>query len=74
MITRGEITGEGIPPIILPSDPNALVELLSLRVAAHRAGNTGATNEAVAICDELLRQGVLNKETYKAITVQLARI
>ena len=34
---------------------------------AIRAGNTGARNEAVAICDELLRQGVLGSDQYKSI-------
>ena len=48
--------GKGI--VILPSDPNALVEMLSLQMAGSKVGNTGAANEAVAICDELLRQGV----------------
>ena len=53
--------------IILPSDPNALTEMLYLRVEALRAGNTGVRNEAVAICVEILRQGVLDSEKYKAI-------
>ena len=68
-------TGKGVTaPVILPNDPNALVEMLSLRLAGYKAGNTGAANEAVAICDELLRQGVLNKDSYKAIMLQLARV
>ena len=41
--------------------------MLYLRVEALRAGNTGVGNEAVAICDELLRQGVIDSEQYKAI-------
>jgi hypothetical protein len=48
--------------IILPSDPNALVQRLSLSIAAGHAGNIASRNEAVAICDELLRQGEINKE------------
>jgi hypothetical protein len=61
--------GEGI--VILPSDPNALIERLPLLVAGSKAGNTGAANEAVAICDELLRMGVLDRNTYKAMMIQL---
>ena len=61
--------GKGI--VILPSDPNALVEMLSLRMAGSKVGNTGAANEAVAICDELLRQGVLDNDSYKAIMSKL---
>ncbi|EDO33833.1 predicted protein, partial [Nematostella vectensis] len=64
---------EGVSSVILPSNPNVLVEMLSLRLAGYKAGNTGAANEAVAICDELLRQGALNKDSYKAIMLQLAR-
>ena len=61
--------GKGV--VILPSDPNALVEMLSLRMAGSKVGNTGAANEAVAICDELLRQGVLDDNSYKAIMSKL---
>ncbi|XP_065650995.1 uncharacterized protein LOC136079202 [Hydra vulgaris] len=49
-----------IQTVILPSDPNALVEMLELRIAAWEAGNSSSRNEAVAISDELLRQGVLS--------------
>jgi hypothetical protein len=69
------VEGEGVStqaPIILPSDPNALVEMLSLRIAAAKAGNTGAANEAVAICDELKRMGVLDENSYKSIMLQLS--
>ncbi|XP_065654843.1 uncharacterized protein LOC136081457 [Hydra vulgaris] len=54
-----------IQTIILPSDPDELIEKLELRIAALKAGNTGAGNEADAICDELLRQGVMNSEHVK---------
>ena len=53
--------------IIFPSDPYALTEMLCLRVGAIRVDNTGAINEAVAICDELLKQGVLDSDQYKSI-------
>ncbi len=58
-------------PIILPSDPNALIKMLDLRFAGKKAGNTGVRNEVVAISDELLRQGVLNSNSYKALMLQL---
>ena len=52
--------------VSMSQNPHILV-VLYLRVEALRANNTGARNEAVAICDELLRQGVLDSEKYKAI-------
>jgi len=58
-------TGRGT--VVIPQDPNALVELLELRVAGCEAGNTGVTNEIVAICDKLLRQGELDKDGYKKL-------
>jgi hypothetical protein len=67
-------TGKGVTAlVILPSDPYALVEMLPLRIAGYKAGNTGAVDEAVANCDELFRQGVLDKESYKTIMTQLSR-
>ena len=57
--------GHGV--LILPSDPNALVERFTLSVAAWYAGNKGSRNEAVSICDELLRQNRINKEEYKSM-------
>jgi hypothetical protein len=54
-------------PIILPSDPTALLDRLDLLLASHRAGNTGARNEIVSICDELRRQGVVNDSNYKLL-------
>lgn len=45
----------------MPSDPNALIKMLSLRVASFKAGNTGVRNEIVSLSDELLRQGILDK-------------
>ena len=61
--------GKGIQSIVIPQDPNALVEMLSLRMASFEAGNTGVRNEIVGICDELLRQGAINKNQYKNIMV-----
>ena len=60
-----EFAGKGI--VIMPIDPNALLERLDLLLASQEAGHTGVRNELVSICDELKRQGVLNAETYKKL-------
>ena len=57
--------GNGV--IILPSYPNALIERFTLSMAAGHAGNKGSRNEAVSICDELLRQHVIDKDEYKSM-------
>ncbi len=70
---RKQFEGEGIEAsskskmIILPSDPNALLERLDLLMASKTAGNTGVRNELVSICDELKRQKVLDVNTYKKL-------
>ena len=64
--------GKGVAPVVvLPHDPNALVGMLSLRLASFQAGNTGVRNEIVGICDELLRQNVITNESYKNLMLQL---
>ena len=55
--------GEGV--VVIPSDPNALIEILDLLLASQEAGHTGVRNELVSICDELKRQGVLDTKAYK---------
>src|SRR5688572_22321109 len=62
---------EGKGVVVLPQDPNALVEMLSLRIASFRAGNTGVRNEIVEICEELKRQGVIDADSYKNLMLQL---
>ena len=57
--------GEGI--VIIPSDPNALLERLDLLLASQEAGHTGVRNELVSICDELKRQDVLDTKAYKKL-------
>ena len=47
---RGEYEGEGV--VVIPSDPNALLERLDLLLASQEAGHTGVRNELVSICDE----------------------
>lgn len=51
--------------VVIPSDPNALLERLDLLMASMAAGNTGVRNELVSICDQLKRQNVLDINTYK---------
>ena len=62
-------TGKGIA--LMPSDPNKLIEMLDLRFASYKAGNTGVRNEIVDISDELLRQGIIDRESYKKLMLQL---
>ena len=57
--------GQGV--VVIPSDPNALLERLDLLLASQEAGHTGVRNELVSICDELKRQGVLDTKAYKKI-------
>ena len=57
--------GEGV--VVIPSDPNALLERLDLLLASQKAGHTGVRNELVSICDELKRQGVLDMKAYKKL-------
>ena len=57
--------GKGI--IIMPSDPNVLLERLDLLLASQEAGHTGVGNELVSICDKLKRQGILDAEAYKKL-------
>src|SRR5688572_17959565 len=62
-------TGKGV--VVLPQAPNALVEMLALRLASFQAGNTGVRNEIVGISEELLRQGVIDATSYKNLMLQL---
>ena len=68
-------TGNDIIPsvsaIILPCDPIALVERLDILMASKAAGNAGVRNELVSVCDELLRQNLIEKHNYKIIMLQL---
>ena len=58
---------EGKGVVVIPSDPNALLERLDLLLASQKAGHTGVRNELVSICDELKRQGVLDTNAYKKL-------
>ena len=60
---RKKYEGSGV--IVIPSDPNPLVEKLDLLLSSQEAGHTNVGNELISICDELKRQGVLDIKTYK---------
>ena len=62
---KREYEGKGV--VVIPSDPNALLERLDLLLASQEAGHTGVRNELVSICDELKRQGVLDTNAYKKL-------
>ena len=62
---RSKYERKGI--VVIPSDPNALLERLDLLLASQEAGHTGVGNELVSICDELKRQEVINADTYKKL-------
>ena len=68
-------TGNGltpsVPTIIIPSHHIALVEVLDILMSSKAAGNTGVRNELVSICDELLRQKLIDKQKFKIIMLQL---
>ena len=52
---------------ILPSDPNALIDIFDLLFSSKKAGHTGVRNEIVSISDELKRQRVINTKEYKKL-------
>ena len=64
---------EGKGVVVIPSDPNALLERLDLLLASQEAGHTGVRNELVSICDELKRQGVLDTKTYKKLNSNIKK-
>ena len=68
-------TGSGLTPsfstIILPSEPAALLERLDILMASKPVGNTGVRNELLSVCDQFLRQKLIDKQKYKIIMLQL---
>ena len=66
---RGKYEGKGV--VIIPSDPNALLDRLDLLMASKGAGNTGVGNEIVSICDELKRQNIIDVNAYKNVMSSL---
>ena len=53
--------------LILPSDPNALIDRFDLLFSSKKAGHTGVRNEIISILDELKRQKVININEYKKL-------
>ena len=66
---RKQYVGKGI--VIIPEDPNALLERIDLLLASQEAGHTGVGNELVSICNELKRQKVINADTYKKLNAYI---
>ena len=66
-VTKKKEGYEGKGVVVIPSNPNALLERLDLLLASQEAGHTGVRNELVSICDELKRQGVLDIKAYKKL-------
>ena len=62
---RKEYEGSGV--VVIPSDPNALLERLDLLLASQEAGRIGVGNELVSICDKLKRLHVLDTKAYKKL-------
>ena len=58
---------EGSRVVVIPCDPNALLERLDLLLASKEAGHVDVGNELVSICDGLKRQGVLDSKSYKKL-------
>ena len=54
--SRRKYEGEGV--VVIPGDPNALLERLDLLLESKKADHTGVGNELVSICDELKRHSV----------------
>ena len=67
----GSVLIPSVSTIIIPSDPVALVERLDILMASKAAGDTGVRNELASVCDELLRQQLIDKHKYKIIVLQL---
>ena len=62
---KNKYRGSGV--IVIPSEPNALLERLDLLLSSQEVWHTGVGNELVSICDELKRQDVLDTKTYKKL-------
>ena len=63
---RKQYTGKGVT-VIIPEDPNKLLERFDLLLSSQEAGHTVVRNELVSICDELKRQVVIDVGTYKKL-------
>ena len=66
-------TGSSLSTIVLPSDPNELIDMLGLRMASFKAGNNGVRNEIISISDTLKSMGVLDSSSYKSLMIQISK-
>ena len=63
---------EGIDTtVVIPSDPEALLDRLDILLASKATGNTGVRNEIVSIYDEILRQNVFSRNHYKKLVLYI---
>ena len=60
-----KVKGKGV--VVIPSDPNALLDRLDLLLTSKEASHTGVRNKLVSICNGLKRQGVLDTRSYKKL-------
>ena len=67
----GNCLAPSVPVIILSCDPIGLVEKLDILMATKAAESIGVGNELVSVCDELLRQNLIDKHKYTIIMLQL---
>ena len=67
----GNVITPSISTIVIPCNPIALVERLDIRMACKAAGNTGVRKEFISVCNELLRQNLIDKHTCKIKMLQL---
>ena len=70
IFTENGIT-PSVPTITLPCDTISRAEILDILMTSKAAGNTGIKNELVSVCDELLRQNLIDTKKYKIIMLQL---
>ena len=68
---RSQYEGQGIgTTVVIPSDPDALLDRLDILLASKAAGNTGLEMRLL-LCDELLRQKVLSRNHYKNLKLYI---
>jgi len=51
----------------LPNEPKALLERLFILLGSQQAGNDSQRNEAISIMDNLLKNGIFDKQKYQSI-------
>ena len=64
--------GSGMPTVIIPCDPNDLIEKMDLLFASKSAGNTGVNDELKAIVKRLYNLKVIDKTLLKILSDKIA--